>query len=439
MPLDLTKAAGRAISRSILGKKLKRVAGNIAGIIDGGLSGNGSDFGDIVSRSGQRTNMLSFPLDVLAEDGKGMKGNHGHYIMFFINTQESATIKFAMTRERFEMLDGIRMENRRRQIIKDSGGVIFDANKGKNVEKKSEPAKETGEQIHAHMEFFNEKNEAFRKLKKEAGGAARQAAGVVPTGFGKDHNTGKRVDHDKKFSQTLSIDRPPTKRLDTVIAMFMPATTKVQYKANYTDTSMGSLTQMASQVVGEYLNTGVFSGDTIQRNAKDVFTAIGIDGIINLLSNIPSLGGAREAIEMQMGQIVVDRMEMAFKGIDKRKFQYEFKMIPRSQKEAEEIKHIITMFKVHMLPEMVDGNDRGRMMTYPSTFDIQYMYQETENNYLNKVSTCYLEDMQVDYGGDRFYSHEFIDGVGAPPSETTITLQFAEIDLVTRERAVDGF
>ena len=151
MPLDLTKAAGRAISRSILGKKLKRVAGNIAGIIDGGLSGNGSDFGDIANRSGQRTNMLSFPLDVLAEDGKGMKGNHGHYIMFFINTQESATIKFAMTRERFEMLDGVRMENRRRQIIKDSGGVIFDANKGKNVEKKSEPAKETGEQIHAHM------------------------------------------------------------------------------------------------------------------------------------------------------------------------------------------------------------------------------------------------------------------------------------------------
>ena len=97
------------------------------------------------------------------------------------------------------------------------------------------------------------------------------------------------------------------------------------------------------------------------------------------------------------------------------------------------------MFKVHMLPEMVDGNDRGRLMTYPSTFDIQYMYQETENNYLNKVSTCYLESMDVDYGGDRFYSHEFIDGVGAPPSETTITLQFAEIDLVTRERAVNGF
>ena len=38
MPLDLTKTAGRAIARSVLGKGLKRVAGNLAGLIDGGLS-----------------------------------------------------------------------------------------------------------------------------------------------------------------------------------------------------------------------------------------------------------------------------------------------------------------------------------------------------------------------------------------------------------------
>jgi len=169
-----------------------------------------------------------------------------------------------------------------------------------------------------------------------------------------------------------------------------------------------------------------------------VFRAVGIDGIVNLLSNVPSLGGAREAIEMQMGQIVVDRMEMAFKGIDKRKFSYTFKMIPRSEKEAQEVRNIINTFKVHMLPEMIDGNDRGRLMSYPSTFDIQYMYQERENNYLNKVSTCYLESMDVDYGGDRFYSHT-PDEFGAPPVETTITLQFGEIDLITREKAIDGF
>jgi hypothetical protein len=441
MPLDLTKTAGRAIARSALGRGLKRVAGNLAGLIDGGLSGNGSDFGDIANRGSQRTNMLAFPLDILADPGPdGGQGNHGHYIQFFINTQESATLKFAMSREQFEILDGVRQENRRRQITKDSDGVIFDPNKGVDISPSVGPKQVLAEQVHAHLGFFNENSEAFKTLKNEGGGAARKAAGVVePSGFSKDHNTGKRIKTDKKHSQTISIDRPPTKRLDTVIAMYMPADIKVSYKANYTDTSIGSLTQSASQVVGEYLNTGAVSGETIQKNAKDVFTAVGIDGIVNLLSNVPSLGGAREAIEMSMGQVIVDRMEMAFKGIDKRKFSYTFKMIPRSEKEAEEVKKIISMFKAHMLPEMVDGNDRGRLMTYPSTFDIQYMYKEQENQYLNKVSTCYLESMDVDYGGDRYYTHEFINNVGAPPTETSITLQFGEIDLVTRERAVNGF
>ena len=439
MPLDLTKTAGRAITRSVLGKKLRRVAGNLAGLIDGGLSGNGSDFGDIANRSSQKTNMLAFPLDILSDPGRdGGKGNHGHYIMFYINTQESATLKFDAAFEKaFDEFESLRMEAGRKRIIADSAGAIFDAGKEKFIDVDFDPQKAVGEQIHGHLQYFNDKNAAFRKLKSEGGSAAKEARRL--SGFGKDHNTGERVSHTKDGAQTLSIDRPPTKRLDTVIAMYMPADIKVSYKANYTDTSVGSLTQAASQVIGEYLNTGTVSGDTIQKNAGDVVRAVGIDGIINLLSGIPSLGGAREALEMQMGQVVVDRMEMAFKGIDKRKFSYTFEMLPRSGKEAEEVKHIINMFKAHMLPEMVDGNDRGRLMTYPSTFDIQYMYAEQENQYLNKVSTCYLESMDVDYGGDRYYTHEYIDNVGAPPTETSITLQFGEIDLVTRERAVDGF
>ena len=57
-----------------------------------------------------------------------------------------------------------------------------------------------------------------------------------------------------------------------------------------------------------------------------------MSGLVNALSNVPSLAGALELpLEMKKGVIVSDRMEMAFKGIDKRKFTYTFKMIPRSQ------------------------------------------------------------------------------------------------------------
>ena len=46
--------------------------------------------------------------------------------------------------------------------------------------------------------------------------------------------------------------------------------------------------------------------------------------------------------------------------------------------------------------------------------------------------------MDVDYGGDRYKTHEG-NADGAPPIETTITLQFGEIELITRERAQEGF
>ena len=92
------------------------------------------------------------------------------------------------------------------------------------------------------------------------------------------------------------------------------------------------------------------------------------------------------------GVIFADRMELAFKGVGKRQFSYEFKMMPRSQAEADQIKQIIYAFKFNMLPSF-EGDTKGRKMTVPNTFDIQYMYQNAENSYLNKVSIyAYLKD-----------------------------------------------
>ena len=134
-----------------------------------------------------------------------------------------------------------------------------------------------------------------------------------------------------------------------------------------------------------------------------------------------------------------DRMELAFKGIGKRKFSYEFKMMPRSQAEADEIKKIIYAFKFNMMPEY-EGDTKGRKLRVPNTFDIQYMYQNAENSYLNKVSTCVLESMDVTYGGSRFKTFDASStDAGAPPVETSISLNFQELEIITRERVREGF
>ena len=397
---DTLRGIGKRTAQGIVGKQLRRVAGNVASLIGGPNRSNSSDLAGI-NRTKAATNVLSFPIDINNVD-PGTGGNHGHYIMFFINEQTNSTLKF---------------------------DKIFDTKTGKFKEKPTE----------AQKQIFNQKGgvgdllfgEGSEKYKKGFGGATLKTGDINLGKYGTRRLGGQQ--------QTISVNRAPTRRLDSCITMFMPATVQVNYRANYTDTSMGALTAGASQIIGEYLNTGQVTGDTVSKASKDVFGAVGIAGLVNLLSNVPSLAGAREALELGMGAIVADRMEMAFKGIEKRKFSYTFKMLPRSEAEANEVKRIIDMFKFHMLPEMLDRNTRGRLMSYPSTFDIKYMYQNAENNYLNKVSECYLESMDVTYGGgDRYSTHEG-NAIGAPSVETTIVLNFAEIELITRERAEEGF
>ena len=91
-----------------------------------------------------------------------------------------------------------------------------------------------------------------------------------------------------------------------------------------------------------------------------------------------------------------------------------------------------------MLPEMIDGMDRDTM-NVPNTFNIQYMYKGKENDYIHRVSECFLENVQVTYGGSRYKTFEPHADDGAPPVETQIQLNFQEIEIITRERIFEVY
>ena len=76
----------------------------------------------------------------------------------------------------------------------------------------------------------------------------------------------------------------------------------------------------------------------------------------------------------------------------------------------------------------------NREMEIPSTFDIQYHYLGKENESLNKISTCVLEQADVSYGGDRFQAYE--DGV---PQQTKLSLKFKEMEMITKNRIKEGY
>ena len=361
---------------------------------------------------------LQFPIDVTANEGLG---NHGHYIMFYINAVEDAVLT---TEEIDQNGPGSVADDTSQQYNTPLNLKVYDSVTDKVVTKKNTEGKGR-----ANLFDGGEKGEKLGEVVVTSYGGEREDRNQAIEYF-------ERVN---KEGSTIFLNRKPTKRLKSGIALFMPPQIQTTYTANYTDTTIGGGTEAALNAFNEAV------GGRLDR-ATDAFFATeeafkeGVEKLIlsTLGTVAPGLGGIREGAFAKAGAIISDRMELAFKGINKRQFQYTFKMIPRSKREADEIRNIIFTFKQNMLPEFVGGNRQGRRLRVPNTFDIQYMYKGNQNEYLHHISTCVLETMSVQYGGERYKTFPGNEQ-GAPPVETQITLNFKEMELITRERVFEGF
>ena len=401
---------GQAVSLANQG--FKKVAGNLRGVVGSSLN-RGEPTNNPALKPRLDPKAFTFPLDVTNTD-QGL-GNHGHYILFFINEQEESKISFGKKEAssrgfantlKAQAQNGIASEVRT-FVDKASGGFF---------------------------ETVTNKLGVDNLIEGLAGSQSFTSAVAGSDEF----NKGSTISQSKN---TALVTRKATTRLDTAIALYMPPTVSVTYTANYTDTEIGAGAAIASKA---------FSADTLKEGvgilASDETNQEVVDGLkkaaLGTVGAIPGMQGTRELYEMQQGFIMTNRMELAFKGLPKRGFQYTFKMIPKSEQEAEEVRNIVTAFKMNMLPEGMgtepSAGFTGKNLKIPNTFDIKYMYVGRENQYLNKISTCVLESMNVTFGGDRYKTFDG-NSDGAPPVETTMTLNFKEMELITKERAEEGF
>ena len=363
------------------------------------------------------TSILEFPLDVAS--GDAALGNHGHYIMFYINEQDKAQLSMSDRASGGSIADDLAKPYGVSSFIRNYSAQSAGYQKQRsNVEKKN-------------------LNDNIPPI------ASGQTAGIQTLGVTASQAKKFNVEQtlaggERTAGSTVRVKRRPTKRLSTSIAMYMPQSVQVTYGAQYQDTQIGAITESALNAYNDLISGR--GGDAIGQ-LKNISTDVADSLQMFLLSSvgvIPGLGGVREVSEMKSGNVIADRLELAFKGINKRNFQYTFKMTPKDRREVDMIRKIVFAFKANMMPEFVGGNRGGRRLLVPNTFDIAYMYTGNQNLHLHNISTCVLENMNVTYGGDRYRTFE-PDAEGAQPVETTITLNFKEIELITRERIFEGY
>ena len=93
-----------------------------------------------------------------------------------------------------------------------------------------------------------------------------------------------------------------------------------------------------------------------------------------------------------------------------------------------------------MLPELPEDQNFGRYYVVPSEFDIFYMFRGDENTWMNKIQTCVLQNMEVNYGPNNYQTFRPIEGRnGAPPTEIDMKLDFMETKVITKQEVLDGF
>jgi len=273
--VDVVK--GQAVSLANQG--FKKVAGNLRGAVGSALN-RGEVTASETTRPKGDPKAYTFPLDVRNPD-QGL-GNHGHYILFFINEQKPARISFSNygiaetdtefwnlteAKSMFGLTDSIRTlrSGSRADPAAASLSSLISASASAEGFFKGEKADQSN--------FLIEGLENSHLITSQPGES-------LPSNY------------DSKGSSAAVKERPTT-QLDTAIAMYMPSTVNVTYTANYTDTEIGSGAAAAQQ----FLNADSFS-DRVGIAMSDEINRDIVDGLkkaaLGTVGAIPGFEGTRE-------------------------------------------------------------------------------------------------------------------------------------------------
>lgn len=378
----ITAAAGRAIGAvagGFINRGLARVNNTISPSSVVGFGGR---------QSGGR--VLTYPFDV----GDGSSNNH--FITFSIKEFKPAKVSAA------------------RKLLKDAEAALL------NLQKDEVGAESDLTDLQAAAGFVD-------SLADEQAIRAREIS-----------ESGRSVN-----TNSIALRNSQTSKVIKTIALYMPPSVNATYGASYADSEIGALADIGSQVIESFfasqgdmttrLQTVI---DDVRGNVKGVLEKATL-GALNTIAP-----GARALAQATTGTVVAPRMELMFERVNRRNFSYNFILIPKSVEEARVIEEIVQEFKLAMHPEFIDATQSFRRMKMPNLIDITFHSHGGHNNFINKISTCYLKSVNVTYGGDRYTAHEptvGINGRGSPPQRTTIALEFSELGILSKEDIRNGF
>jgi hypothetical protein len=350
---------------------------------------------------------ISYPRDVT------MDMQNGHYMLFYINVQNK-------TKFLYESAD---------PSLSKIGELV-------TTSKPAGPGSERDFGVTSETNFvsYGDTDASYRANIINKGGKGSITRGDVVN-----------LKKGRKAMAGFSSVMPTTTRITDSIALYMPADVKDTTSASYNGAEMGVL-GLAAASGGKFIqdfqsqdfasavkNLAGSAKGLVEEAVLKIGGGLASAATLGTISSEDITGLANKAF----GRATNPYMEVLFDKVGMRSFSYSFTFSPRNADETNDVQTIIKMFRFHMLPELKGTNQR--YMTLPSTFDIHYMYQfntETanENQFYNKIATCVLNNVTVDYTPDGVKS--FASGA---PTQIKMSLSFDETEMLTKQHVDKGY
>ncbi len=141
---------------------------------------------------------------------------------------------------------------------------------------------------------------------------------------------------------------------------------------------------------------------------------------------------ASEMVSRSTGQVLNPNLEVVFDGVQTRSFGFTFAFSPRNMSEANQVKQIIRLFKMHSAAKGSSGN--GLFISSPDIFIFEYMKGRGAHPFLNIFKPMVVNSVAMDYTGNGTYS-TFHDGT---PTLMNMTLNLQELNPIYAEHYQSG-
>ena len=241
--------------------------------------------------------------------------------------------------------------------------------------------------------------------------------------------------------------------------ILLPIPEDLNYTDNpqWTETAVGVKGRYGADLIKDIADVMGKQEGSVEGVVNTIKDTAGAGKVSILLDMIRKAGADPNAITQNInGKIANPYLEQVFGGIGMREFTFNWKLVPRNEKEQQSIHHIIKTLRKSTLPNLndkygkiagnnttldVDEKSEGsdRWLTVPKVFNLHWKSQGVDIESLPKIKTCVCKNVQVSYTPDNVWATHLTTGDNPYPVGYNLSLTFGETEIITSTDVEQGY